>query len=143
MFWGRVGEEPDMVWDESGFPFVKLGVSDGFAFQPYPVVDAPNPFDEVDLRFKGFRSAEYEILNAYPNPFNPHTTLTYTMETMGGVSLEVYNISGSLVAKVFNGFQTAGVHEVSFNAASLPSGIYIAQLHAGGRIQTEKLLLIK
>ena len=143
MFWGRVGEEPDVVWDVSGFPFVKSGSDYIGGFVPSPVADAPNPFDVVELNRVNLTSTEFRVLDAYPNPFNPTTTLTYSLQDAGEVSLDMYDISGSRVATVVNGYRTVGVHEVTFHASNLPTGVYFAQLKAGHLKQTQKLLLIK
>jgi parallel beta-helix repeat protein len=143
MFWGRVGEEPETVWDESGFPFVKAGSDYIGGFVPSPVAGAPNPFDVLERNLAGITSAGYGILDAYPNPFNSTTSLTYFLQDAGEVNLDVHDISGSLVATVVNGYRTVGIHEVTFHASNLPTGVYFAQLKAGHLKQTQKLLLIK
>ncbi len=66
----------------------------------------------------------YSLSDAYPNPFNPSTSIQYEIGNSGFVSLKVYNILGSEVATLVNEFKQAGSYKVKFDATSLPSGIY-------------------
>ena len=85
---------------------------------------------------------EYALGN-YPNPFNPTTVIQYALPEAGQVSLKVYNLLSQEVASLVEGSQSAGTHEVSFNAHNLPTGIYIARLQAGNKVISIKLQLIK
>jgi hypothetical protein len=82
-------------------------------------------------------------LGSYPNPFNPTTVIRYTVPEAGQVSLKVYNILSQEVANLVESNQSAGVHQVNFNASHLPTGIYIARLQAGVKVMTAKLQLVK
>ena len=80
----------------------------------------------------------------YPNPFNPSTVISYTLKTSTNVTLNVYDITGRRVASLVNGRQAAGAQEVSFNASSLASGVYIYRLQTtDGASLTKKMVLIK
>lgn len=98
---------------------------------------------------KTARQSEKETRNplmdsAYPNPFNPSTSLSYTLPEAAQVSLIVYNMQGKEVAKLLNGtYQTAGQHTVQFNASQLPSGTYIYRLSAGHYTTTKRIQLVK
>jgi hypothetical protein len=85
---------------------------------------------------------EYSLGN-YPNPFNPTTVIRYAMPEAGQVSLKIYNVLSQEVANLVESNQSAGVHQINFNASHLPTGIYIARLQAGARVMTSKLQLIK
>jgi hypothetical protein len=82
------------------------------------------------------------LLQVYPNPFNPVTTITYQLATSGIVNLAVYDITGRKVTELVAGWREVGVHNVNFNAYGLPSGVYFAHLKAGDFQRTLKLLLI-
>jgi len=60
----------------------------------------------------------------YPNPFNPVTTIQYTLPETGQVTIEVFNVVGEQIAKVIDGEQDAGLHQVEFDGANLSSGAY-------------------
>ena len=67
----------------------------------------------------------------YPNPFNPSTTISYVLSNASSVSISVYDMSGRLVRKLSeNESQSAGAHEISFNADGLASGVYLYRLNA-------------
>jgi hypothetical protein len=84
------------------------------------------------------------ILSApYPNPFNPSTRLRYELPATTRVSLAVYDIRGRLVARLVEGTQAAGAHEVQFTPRGLASGVYLAHLQAGGQVRTTRMLLMK
>jgi hypothetical protein len=79
----------------------------------------------------------------YPNPFNPTTTIRYSLPTASLVSLVVYNALGQEVAQLVNGDMEAGSHSVQFNAAGLSSGVYFCRMQAGSLTDTKRLILAK
>jgi uncharacterized protein (TIGR03790 family) len=83
-------------------------------------------------------------LTSYPNPFNPTTNISFTVEQSGHATMKVYNVIGQEVATLFNGDLEAGVeHTVTFNATSLASGLYFSVLETGGQRFIQKMLLSK
>jgi glycosidase len=80
---------------------------------------------------------------AWPNPFNPATRISYEISHSGPVRLEVFDMLGRRVSVLAEGLQTAGRHEVSFDAAALPSGTYLYRLSASGQSFTRTMVLIK
>jgi hypothetical protein len=86
---------------------------------------------------------EYALHQNFPNPFNPTTQIAFDLVESGHVTLTVYNPMGQEVAKLVNGNLGAGTHSVSFNAASLPSGIYFYRLNVNGFSADMKMLLMK
>jgi hypothetical protein len=142
-FTGKVGVHPDLAWAENGFPFEKLGTDHIAGFIPFTVDGAPNPFDEIIKRDARNAPAEFGMINAYPNPFNPITVVSYQLPVTGNVNLTVYDVSGRKVAELVDGWRDAGVHEVVFDATGLASGVYINRLHAGDFTTTGKMVLMK
>jgi hypothetical protein len=84
-----------------------------------------------------------ELLGNYPNPFNPATTIRYTLHEKLLVSIRVYSVIGEEVAVLVDGIREAGSHEADFNAHALPSGTYLYRLIAGNVVHTGKLLVTK
>ena len=82
-------------------------------------------------------------LSASPNPFNPITTLNFDLPEAAMVEMSVYNAAGRKIATLVNGYRDAGRHEVTWDAGTLPSGIYFAQIQAGTHRTVRKLLLTK
>jgi hypothetical protein len=86
---------------------------------------------------------EYALLQNYPNPFNPTTSLGFDLVSSGYVSLKIYNLMGQAVATVVQGNMGAGRHTVTFDASSLPTGIYLYRIEVNGFAAEKKMLLMK
>ncbi len=86
---------------------------------------------------------EFILYQPHPNPFNPVTNLKFSLAEAGPISLIIYDIRGCEIEEVFNGWQSAGINDIAYDASNLFSGIYFARLTAGKSHQTRKLLLVK
>jgi len=86
---------------------------------------------------------EFVLKQNYPNPFNPTSRIGFDLTEATSVSLTVFDLNGREIATLVNGPMTAGSHEVEFNAAGLPSGIYIYRLNAGDFSAARTMLLMK
>ncbi len=82
-------------------------------------------------------------LSNYPNPFNPTTTISYTLKERDHITLIVFDILGKEVTRLVDGIQTEGEHSINFDGSSLPSGIYIYRLTGTNFNISKKMLLIK
>ncbi|MFN0156439.1 MAG: PQQ-dependent sugar dehydrogenase [Bacteroidota bacterium] len=79
----------------------------------------------------------------FPNPFNPSTSIKYTIPKSGFVRLAVFNLLGQEVALVFEGMQGAGTYEFEFDKADLPTGIYFYRINAPDFAETRKMVITK
>jgi hypothetical protein len=86
---------------------------------------------------------QYELAKNYPNPFNPTTTINYTLAKAGQVTLDVFNMLGQKVKTLVKTKQDAGSYSVQFNAEGLSSGIYMYRLQTEGFVQVHKMVLLK
>jgi flagellar hook assembly protein FlgD len=86
---------------------------------------------------------EFKLYNNYPNPFNPSTTLRYSIPEASLTTLKIYDELGKEVATLVNENKSAGTYEVEFSAKDLASGIYYYTLQAGSFSKTNKMILIK
>jgi len=86
---------------------------------------------------------KFNLSNNYPNPFNPTTTIPFSVPETGNVTLKVYNVLGREVATLVDEVRQPGTYQVTFDASQLSSGIYIARLTGDGVSMTQKLTLIK
>jgi len=86
---------------------------------------------------------KYSLAQNYPNPFNPSTIISYSLPKESMVKLKIYNILGQEVSTLVNKLQTAGNYQVTFNAGSMPSGVYFYKLSADSFNQVKKMLLLK
>ena len=85
----------------------------------------------------------YSLAAAYPNPFNPTTTINFAIPADTDVSISVYNLQGREVVSLANGSYDAGYHSVIWNADTHSSGVYFVKMIAGEFISTQKLMLVK
>jgi beta-glucanase (GH16 family) len=86
---------------------------------------------------------DYRLMESYPNPFNPGTTISYSIPEAVNVELIVYDITGRIVKTLVNTTQSAGTHKIQWNAMNVTSGVYFYKLKAGNFIDIKKCLLIK
>jgi len=86
---------------------------------------------------------EYNLLPNYPNPFNPTTTIQYTIPKDKYVKLVVYDITGRIVKELVNGHKAAGKYNLEFNASGYTSGVYYYKIEAGSYKSVQKMMLIK
>lgn len=94
------------------------------------------PGDEVE-------SFPFALQQNRPNPFNPLTTIAFSIPTASQVELKVFDVSGREVETLLNKKLDAGQHEVEFNAGDLPSGVYLYRLEAGSQTDTRRMVLLK
>lgn len=80
---------------------------------------------------------------AVPNPFNPVTTIHYTLPSDMNVRLAIYDVAGRLVETLVDGHQTAGGHSIEWNASGMASGVYFYHIEGSGLAGTRKLILLK
>ena len=85
----------------------------------------------------------YSLKENYPNPFNPTTTITYTIPEKQDVKIRVYDPFGREVAELVNEVKAKGEHSVNFDGSNLASGVYYYTITAGNYTETKKLMLIK
>jgi flagellar hook assembly protein FlgD len=90
----------------------------------------------------------YELMNNYPNPFNPSTIIEFSIPKTSGVELSIYNVLGQRIATLINGEVTQGVHKVTWNGLTdngiaVSSGIYFYRLKSGEFSMFKKMILLK
>jgi hypothetical protein len=85
----------------------------------------------------------YGLSQNYPNPFNPTTVIAYQIGATGHVTLKVFDMLGREVKTLIDEGQNAGSHSATFDANTLPSGVYFYRLQAGAFMETKKLILLK
>ncbi|HDZ12567.1 MAG TPA: T9SS type A sorting domain-containing protein [Bacteroidetes bacterium] len=88
-------------------------------------------------------AVDYSLQQNYPNPFNPETSIRYSLKEQSRVILKIYNLKGETVATLVDGVVSAGLHDVNWNAANMPSGVYLYKLKTAKFSQTKKMLLVK
>jgi Secretion system C-terminal sorting domain len=85
----------------------------------------------------------YSLETIYPNPFNPSTTVVFALPASEFVRITAYDILGREVATILADRLGPGEHSVAWNAAGLPSGVYLLRMESGGFTQTRRALLLR
>ncbi|MEA2077165.1 MAG: T9SS type A sorting domain-containing protein, partial [Candidatus Marinimicrobia bacterium] len=92
--------------------------------------------EEMELR-------DFVLNKAYPNPFNPTTVISMHYAVGSNAIVNIYNTQGVLVEELVNDYVKAGDYELTWDAAGMPSGVYIVKMHAGNVMQSQKIVLMK
>jgi len=79
----------------------------------------------------------------YPNPFNLSTTIPYYLPKQEIITLTVTTLTGRIIASLIQEQQGSGMHQVTWDASAVPSGIYFYQLQAREYMETKKMILLK
>jgi hypothetical protein len=84
-----------------------------------------------------------ELHQNHPNPFNPTTTIEFSLSNAGPAAIEVYDVGGRRVATILDEFKQAGPHSITFNASGLTSGVYFYRLRTNDFERTRKMVILK
>ncbi len=87
--------------------------------------------------------SDFQLLNCYPNPFNPKTNINYQLPDQNSVLLGIYNEAGQLVETLINSQLEAGYHSVTWDGTNFSSGVYFVKLKYSGFTENQKIILLK
>ena len=99
------------------------------------VLDIPGNATQLPL--------SYKLNQNYPNPFNPVTAIGYQLSAISDVELSIYNVLGQKIVTLVSERQSAGPHQVEWDASMMASGIYYYKIEAGEFLQVRKMILIR
>ena len=85
----------------------------------------------------------FSLSNAYPNPFNPTTTIELNLTEAAYASVKVYNLKGEVVGVLMDGMVDADSYTMTWDASNLSSGVYMIKADANGQVATQKVMLVK
>ncbi len=90
-----------------------------------------------------FNPVNFNLYPNYPNPFNPETKISFSIDRPSKVLLQIYDVKGMFISTLMNGEYTEGTYETPWNADKYSSGVYFVKLSDGNSLLTQKLMLIK
>ena len=134
-----VNNAPDVVGYRNGGAFdggVLYSGNNALYYDGSPLTVAVDPVG-------GVVPSAFALEQNFPNPFNPATTIKFSVPKSGIVMLKVFDVTGREVASLVNGELNAGTYKSEFNASQLGSGIYFYKLVGDGFTETKKMILIK
>ena len=130
--------------EKSSYSYIDKNPFDGKSYYRLKQIDfdgSSKIYNAVEVDFEIVK--EYSLSQNYPNPFNPSTETIYTLAKSGNITLKVYNLLGSEVATLVNGFMESGKHSAKFNAKDFTSGVYFYTIKADNFTSTRKMMLMK
>lgn len=144
-YYGYVGDYPWVIEDYNTFTFEKVGGDLNASLgSPADWICTGEGFEDLMAGAAGrLIPDEYSLSQNYPNPFNPLTTIRLGLPESGYVKLTVYDMMGRQIIALVNGYREAGIHEVTFDATSLASGLYVYRIEAGRFATVRKMVLVK
>jgi hypothetical protein len=125
-----------MHYQVSGIQYFSSG---NFKIVPWSNADVITEIENGDE----FLPLEYKLYNNFPNPFNPVTTITYSIPEKSMVLLKVYDILGKEAAVLVNELRTPGEYKIKLNSENLSSGVYFYNIEVNNFTASKKMLLIK
>ena len=100
-------------------------------------------FTVLDLTVASEIPNEYYLTQAYPNPFNATTKLSYGLPEAAHITIQVYDLTGRIVATPVNGEQTAGYHNITWHSGNVSSGMYIIRMESADFKAASKVMLVR
>ncbi len=100
-------------------------------------------FVAVDTDSADLIPAQFDLMAAYPNPFNSTTSITYALPVPSPVTLSIYDQSGRKIATLVNAYSSPGYYNYIWSPDRLSSGLYLIRLEACGQVQTSKVVLVR
>lgn len=128
-------ETIDYTWDEGSSQFLPIQRSE--------ITNNNDGQPEVMIAYECEIPYEFELMQNFPNPFNPVTKIGYSVNKTNHVKLIIYDVIGNYVTTLVSENQNPGNYYVNFNAADCSSGIYFYTLKLGLNSITKKCLLLK
>ncbi len=143
LYIAKAGQYPNNIIDQDSFVFLKFSLgadAEGDWSSTGWNLTQSAEIATVDSTIPG----EFALGSAYPNPFNPTTTLNVTLPDAGDLRMRVYNTLGQEVATLANGRFAGGRHSLTFDASNLTSCVYLVRAQFnGGHPLVQKVILMK
>lgn len=119
---------------------LKANLKDSIEIQSYPVMLKVISTTSVASENT---PAHFQLFNNYPNPFNPSTTIAFSLPSRFFVSLKIFDVMGKEVATVVSEVFNKGTYKRQWNAQGLSSGVYYCRIQTGSFTETKKLVIVK
>ena len=127
-------EYMSFLWDGDGYDWNISGRLTNYIYEE----------NNLDIDFEDdIINLSYNLHNPYPNPFNPTTTISFSVPTYDFVSIKVYDINGGLVSTLVEDHFNQGTHSLTWDGTHLSSGQYLVKMESGSFSKTQIVSLIK
>ena len=133
----------DCIWDNH---CITYGCTDSEANNYNPFATEDNGSCEYELSINSIKDSlikQYHLLPAYPNPFNPKTTISFSLPENCKIQIQILDLNGNLVNTLISEKKLKGNHSIIWNADELKNGIYFIKLSTSKYKQVQKISLVK
>ncbi|MBV6479580.1 MAG: hypothetical protein HGGPFJEG_02366 [Ignavibacteria bacterium] len=110
---------------------------------PHRIRIISTPAQSVSVENNNQIVKDYQLKQNFPNPFNPSTTIEYTLNKSSYVKIVIYNIQGKEVNVLVNQEQIPGTYKLNFSGSNLSSGTYFYSLIVDGMTESKKMIVLK
>ncbi|MFH2057246.1 MAG: T9SS type A sorting domain-containing protein, partial [bacterium] len=148
----KVQESAWRSFEQSGTLNLRKGDVFEFSFAPEPVatglvrdyvIIATGRYEPDKEAYAAALPNAISLRENYPNPFNPTTTISYSLPEAAPVRLEIFNVVGQQVTTLVDQYQSPGDYQIEWNASSVASGVYFYRLTVNDFVETKKMILTK
>jgi hypothetical protein len=114
----------------------------------YHLMQDQNSFNTLNISENIETPSGFTLEQNFPNPFNPSTSINYSMEEPGEIRITIFNVRGQKIQTLFNSYQTSGMHTVTWDGLNkfgnpAPGGVYLYKLSIGQAELGKKMLLLR
>jgi hypothetical protein len=151
--WGDDSETPGKDGLNSGEAFelrvwtpdenVELDVEIVNFIEGEALVYTPDTFLALDLKVETDIPLNYELSEAFPNPFNAVTRISFSLPVTNRVSVQIFDLSGRLIETLVNDIQPAGQHSITWESRNASSGVYLVRVETSDFKDTRKVVLLR
>lgn len=142
-FFTGEGEGWDEIGIESGTFIPNQTMTGVFSLECGDCQDGTFTLEYDTISLPDEKVSGFSLHQNHPNPFNPTTTIEFTLLYPQYVQLTVYSIPGQQVTTLAAGPYAAGIHQVRFDGSTVASGVYVYRLVAGDQVETRKMVLVR
>jgi hypothetical protein len=107
------------------------------------LIYTPDTFIALDLKVTSDIPLNYQLSEAFPNPFNAVTRISFSVPDPTKVSIQIFDISGRLIETLVNNLQPAGRHSITWNSRNASSGVYLVRMETSGFKGVRKVVLVR
>jgi len=135
-----------LVWDKDNYGCIPIFLNNNTLTmnQSNTNICVMTKWDLINLTISPYEyRKKYSLDSCYPNPFNPTTTITFSIPEFGLTSITAYDITGRQLETLTNEVLSIGNYSINWDASSYPSGVYLIRMDSGDFTQTQKVVLVK
>ena len=119
-----------------------MGAWDPVTKEPTAALDAFLGLNATPVIEEKSNKLNYDF-KIYPNPFNPNTTIEYSLQKSSKTSIDIFNVLGEVIVRLVDGYVVAGNHRISWTAGNISSGVYFCRIISGDFLETKKIVLLR